>query len=549
MRFFASLKMTCVIALTALLSLPTSAAEADKLEDVSRNLDIFNSLFKELYINYVDTIPVEKIVTAGINGMLKKLDPYTTYIPEDKDNDFKLMTMGEYGGIGALIGVRGDSIVVSQIYSGRPAQKSGLKAGDVILSIDGKDMIKKKPSDASTALKGMPGTNTTVKVWRYGEKKPVKIEITREKISLNAVRYSGIVADSIGLIEYSSFYGKSSDEVKQALLDLKKQGAKAIILDLRDNTGGIITEAINICNFFLPKGKTIVTTKGKGGKIKEVYKTAYQPIDTDIPLLVLVNGSSASASEIVSGALQDEDRAVIMGERTYGKGLVQTTAQLPYGGQLKVTIAKYYTPSGRCIQEINYTTKDGEQSKEIPDSLTHEFKTRGGRIVRDGRGIKPDVELKSDTGKVITYNLLVENMFANWATRYAASHKSIASATEFEISDAEYNDFKQYVLDSKFTYKVSTKELLDDCIKGAKFEGVYERNKALFDSLSVALNHDVASEMDSAKTEICKALAQEIIGRYYYETGMAAYAVKHDKEIKQAIDLINDKERFNKIIK
>ncbi len=507
--------MTCVIALTALLSLPTSAAEADKLEDVSRNLDIFNSLFKELYINYVDTIPVEKIVTAGINGMLKKLDPYTTYIPEDKDNDFKLMTMGEYGGIGALIGVRGDSIVVSQIYSGRPAQKSGLKAGDVILSIDGKDMIKKKPSDASTALKGMPGTNTTVKV----------------------------------LIEYSSFYGKSADEVKQALLDLKKQGAKAIILDLRDNTGGIITEAINICNFFLPKGKTIVTTKGKGGKIKEVYKTAYQPIDTDIPLLVLVNGSSASASEIVSGALQDEDRAVIMGERTYGKGLVQTTAQLPYGGQLKVTIAKYYTPSGRCIQEINYTTKDGEQSKEIPDSLTHEFKTRGGRIVRDGRGIKPDVELKSDTGKVITYNLLVENMFANWATRYAASHKSIAPATEFEISDAEYNDFKLYVLDSKFTYKVSTKELLDDCIKGAKFEGVYERNKALFDSLSVALNHDVASEMDSAKTEICKALAQEIIGRYYYETGMAAYAVKHDKEIKQAIDLINDKERFNKIIK
>ena len=251
----------------------------------------------------------------------------------------------------------------------------------------------------------------------------------------------------------------------------------------------------------------------------------------------------------MSGALQDEDRAVIMGQRTYGKGLVQTAAPLPYGGQLKVTIAKYYTPSGRCIQEINYTTKDGETNKEIPDSLTHEFKTRGGRIVRDGRGIKPDVELKSDTGKVITYNLLVENMFANWATRYAASHKSIAPVNEFEITDEDYNAFKQYVLDSKFTYKVSTKELLDECIKGAKFEGVYERNKALFDSLSTALNHDVASEMDSAKAEICKALTSEIISRYYYETGIAAYAVKHDKEIKQAIDLINDKERCFQLLK
>lgn len=541
--------MTCIIALTTLLSLPISAAESTKLEDVSRNLDIFNSLFKQLYINYVDTIPVEKIITAGINGMLKKLDPYTTYIPEDKDNDFKLMTMGEYGGIGALIGVKGDSIVISQIYSGRPAQKSGLKAGDIILNIDGKDMIKKKPSDASAALKGIPGTTTTVKVWRYGEKKPIKIDITREKISLNAVRYSGMVADGVGLIEYTSFYGKSAEEVKQAFLDLKKQGMKYLILDLRDNTGGIITEAVNICNFFMPKGKTIVTTKGKGGKVKDVYKTAYQPLDTEIPILVLVNGSSASASEIVSGALQDEDRAVIMGQRTYGKGLVQTAAPLPYGGQLKVTIAKYYTPSGRCIQEINYTTKDGETNKEIPDSLTHEFKTRGGRIVRDGRGIKPDVELKSDTGKVITYNLLVEHMFSNWATRYAATHKTIAPATEFEISDAEFNEFKQYVLDSKFTYKVSTKELLDDCIKGAKYEGVYERNKALFDSLSVALNHDVASEMDSAKTEICKALTSEIIGRYYYETGIAAYAVKHDKEIKQAIDLINDKERCFQLLK
>lgn len=543
------MRKSIFIAIAALLTLPVGASETASLEEVSKNLNIFNSLFKELYINYVDTIPVEKIMTAGINGMLRKLDPYTTYIPEDKDKDFKLMTMGEYGGIGALIGVKGDSIFINQIYSGRPAQKSGLKAGDIILSIDGKDMIKKKPVDASAALKGMPGTSTTVKVWRYGEKKPLKFEITRDNISLGAVRYSGMVADSIGYIEYTSFYGKSSDEVKEAFLELKKQGMKALILDLRDNTGGIITEAVNICNFFLPKGRTIVTTKGKGGKISSIYKTAYQPLDTEIPLLVLVNGSSASASEIVSGALQDEDRAVIMGQRTYGKGLVQTTAPLPYGGQLKVTIAKYYTPSGRCIQEINYTTKDGETSKEIPDSLTHEFKTQNGRIVRDGRGIKPDVVLPSDTGKVITYNLLIENMFAEWATRYIYKNKSIAPATEFEINDADYENFKQYVLNSNFTYKVSTKDLLDDCIKGAKIEGVYERNKALFDSLELALNHDVASEMDSAKTEIIRALTSEIIGRYYYEQGIAAYMVKHDKEIKQAIDLINDKEKFNKILK
>ncbi|MCQ2351113.1 MAG: S41 family peptidase [Paludibacteraceae bacterium] len=534
--------------ISAALLLVATLSFANPLEDVSKNLDIFNSLFKELYINYVDTIPVDKIVNAGIDGMLNKLDPYTTYIPEDKEKDFKLMTTGEYGGIGALIGMHGDSIVINQIYSGHPAEKSGLKVGDILLDVDGKTMIKKKPVDASTALKGMPGTKTVAKIKRYGEQKPIKIEITRAKISLNPIRYSGVVGDSIGLIVLTSFYDKCSDEMQKAFLDLKKQGIKSLIIDLRDNPGGLLNEASSICNFFLPKGETVVTTKTKGGKVGNVYKTANQPLDTKIPIVVLVNAHSASASEIVSGALQDDDRAVIMGQRTYGKGLVQSTVSLPYGGKLKVTTAKYYTPSGRCIQKINYTTKDGEKNAEIPDSLTTEFKTKNGRIVRDGRGIMPDVKLDTDTGKVITYNLVLDNKVFDWATKYYYAHSSIVPSTEFEVTEEDYQDFKKFVIDSKFKYKVSTKDFMKDFIDAAKYEGVYEPNKALFDTLEIALEHNIPVEMDSAKQEICEALALEIISRYYNESGMAAYSVKHDKEIKQAIDLLKDEEKYRSIL-
>ncbi|MCQ2369316.1 MAG: S41 family peptidase [Paludibacteraceae bacterium] len=545
------MKRILYLLVAATLSISVYASKeqtvTEPLEDVSKNLDIFNSLFKELYINYVDTIPVEKIVVAGINGMLNKLDPYTTYIPEDKEKDFKLMTTGEYGGIGALIGVKGDSIIVSQIYSGRPAQKYGLIAGDIILSIDDKTMIKKMPSDASAALKGVPGTSAQVKVKRYGEKKPISITIVRDKISLNPVTFSGLVADSIGLIRLSSFYDKSGDEVKKAFLDLKKQGIKSLILDLRGNPGGIVSEAVNICNLFIPKGRTVVSTKVKGGKTGTVYKTAYQPVDTEIPLVVLVNEGSASASEIVSGALQDEDRAVIMGQRTYGKGLVQTTAALPYGGKLKVTIAKYYTPSGRCIQKINYTVKDGEKNAEIPDSLTHEFKTKGGRSVRDGRGIMPDVKLKSDSGKVITYNLVYEHKTFEWATKYYYNHKTIAPYKEFELTDADFDDFKKFVLDSKFTYKVSTKDMFTDLLDAAKYEGVYEPNKALFDSLEHALEHNISAEMDSAKDEVMKALTSDVISRYYYEDGMEYYSIKHDKDIKAAIEFLSDDKKYKSV--
>ena len=538
----------CLFAVIFYISSASASSESQAFA-MAKNLDIFNSVFKELNLHYVDSIPIEKIVSAGINGMLQKLDPYTNYIPEESEKDFKFMTTGEYGGIGSLISYKDSMVYISEIYEGKPANKAGLLPGDVFVTIDGKSTKGKSTSDISSLLKGTPGTKVTVKVNRAGSKKTLKFEITREHIYINPITYYGMLSDSIGYIRLSSFTDDCAEEVKKSMIDLKQKGMKSLILDLRGNPGGLLNEAINICNFFVPKGTTIVSTKGKLNKTGNVYKTAINPIEPTLALVVMVDEGSASASEIVSGALQDLDRAVIVGERTYGKVLVQSTYPVAYNGQLKVTVAKYYTPSGRCIQAINYTLKDGESSKEIPDSLTNEFKTKNGRIVRDGRGISPDVKIEIEKYKTITYNLLLQNIIFDYVNEYYTNHPALKSIDDYKFSDSDFADFKQFTINKKFKYELQSESYLEDLIKTAKEEDRYESNKAIFDSLKTSLKHDINEDLDKAKDEITEFISFEIIKRYFYHRGELIMMLKSDKILDESLNILNDPKRYDSLLK
>lgn len=517
--------------------------------EISKNLDIYYSLFRELDLFYVDSIKPEKLIKSSIDDMLKGLDPYTVYIPETDMEDFKFMTTGEYGGIGSLIGQRDGFVLISDPYEGMPAQRAGLKAGDVLIEIDGTKLKGKSVSDVSDMLKGTPGTSFNLKVRRPGEDKPLEFDIKREKITINPVAFYGIIKNDIGYIRLTNFTDKAGDETEKALLDLKSQGAKAIVLDLRSNPGGILDEAVKVANLFVKKGAEIVSTKGKVKQWDKVYKTTRNPIDPDIPLAVLVNSGSASASEIVAGAIQDLDRGVVIGTRTFGKGLVQTTRSLSYNSQLKITTAKYYIPSGRCIQALDYTHRNEDGSVgRIPDSLITEYKTKNGRTVKDGGGILPDVKSEYDRPGNITIELVRNYIIFDYATQYAHKTKSIADPENFEFTDAEYENFIAYVKGKDFKYETKSNEMLEKLAETIKLEGYDDISKEGLESLRVALEPHLEKDLQVFKKEISELITQEIVKRYFFQKGEIEVALKDDKILDKAIEVLNDDNNLRKIL-
>lgn len=547
-------------ALVALVGLGIiSFKEDDRNFQISKNLDLFNSIFKELDMFYVDTIDAEKIIQNGVNGMLALTDPYTEYYPEEEVSSLKEMTTGKYGGIGAAIRYyeAKDRIAVVEPTEGMPAAEVGVKAGDIILSVGGKEMVRDdmKPQDflekVSQALRGEPGTSFILKVMRplKNDSTILEFKITRKNIRTNPVPYYGMVRDSVGYLALSSFTENCAKDVKKAFVELKQRGAKSLIIDLRGNGGGSLAEAIDIVNFFVPKGQEIVVTKGKLRQAQGSYKTQNEPVDMQIPLAVLVDGGSASASEIVSGSLQDLDRAVIVGTRTYGKGLVQTIRPLPYNGTLKVTTSKYYIPSGRCIQAIDYAKKNADGSvARIPDSLTHVFYTAAGREVRDGGGIRPDIEVKSDRIPNIVFYLVNEDIIFDYATQYCWDHPAPASVDAFVLTDEDYDMFKELVRSRNFTYDRQSEKMLKSLKEIAEFEGYMEGASEEFKALEKKLNHNLDRDLDYFSRQIKTYIAQEIVTRYFYQRGAVMERLKDDEDLEKAVEVLNDRPRYSGIL-
>lgn len=528
-----------------------SAGKSDRKDfEISRNLDIFNSLFKELNLFYVDTIDAEKAISNGVNAMLSRLDPYTEYIPEKEKEDFFFSTTGEYAGIGSLIMERDKAVYISEPYEGMPAQLAGLRPGDKIVMIDNDSVAGWRSAAVSERLKGPANTKLKVTVERPGVEGVLTFDIIRKKIQMPAVPYYDVVCDSVGYIYLSSFTDSAADEVKHALQELKRRGITSLILDLRSNGGGILEQAVQIVNLFVPKGVEVLSTRGRNKKMDKIYKTTQEPVDEHIPLAVLIDGGTASSSEIVAGALQDLDRAVIVGSRSFGKGLVQSTRPLPYNGMLKVTIARYYIPSGRLIQAIDYSHRNPDGSvARIPDSLTHEFKTAHGRIVRDGGGIKPDVETSFERRGNISYYLMKDFYFFDFATQYAAAHDTIAPAKEFVLPDSVYNDFKAFVKSKNFKYDKQSERILADLKEVAKFEGYFDENtQKQFEALEACLNHDLDRDLETFRDEIGQLLSIEIVKRYYYQKGEIIESIKDDKDLTEACTILNDAQRYSQIL-
>lgn len=532
----------------------------DRNFQIAKNLDVFNAVFKELDMFYVDTIDPEKVIKYGIDAMLAQTDPYTEYYPEE-DNTLKEMTSGKFGGIGSVIRyyTPRKRVAIIEPSEGSPAAEIGLKAGDIILEVNGKEMVQgdRTPNEltsyVSDNLRGEPGTMCVVKVDRPTSDStyvPMEFKITRSTIRTNPVPYYGMVGDSVGYIFISTFAIENcSKDIKKALIELKQQGAKAMILDVRGNGGGLLGEAVNVVNFFVPKGKEIVVTKGKVKQAGTTYKTMNEPIDTEIPLAVLVDGSTASASEIVSGSLQDLDRAVIVGNRTYGKGLVQVLRELPYNSSMKVTTAKYYIPSGRCIQAIDYAKRNADGSvARIPDSLTNVFHTAGGREVRDGGGIRPDVEVKAEKFPNIMFYLLNDDMIFDYATQYCIKHPQISEVKDFVITDADYAEFKQMLKKRKFTYDRQSEKTLKNLKEIAEFEGYMDGAKEEFAALEKKLTHNLDRELDRFSKEIKDAIAQEVIQRYYYQRGGVLQRLKDDPDVNKAVETLKNKPEYEKIL-
>ena len=537
----------------------TSFKEDDRNFQISKNLDIFNSIFKELDMFYVDTVNAEKMIQTGVEGMLSLTDPYTEYYPEEEVSSLKEMTTGKYGGIGAAIRYyeAKDRIAVVEPTEGMPAAEAGVKAGDIILSVGGKEMVRgdMKPqefsSKVSEALRGEPGTSFVLKVLRplKNDSTVMEFKITRKNIRTNPVPYYGMVKDSIGYLALSSFTENSAKDFKKAFIELKQKGAKSLIIDLRDNGGGSLSEAVDIVNLYVPKGQEIVVTKGKVRQAQGSYRTQNEPVDTQIPLAVLVNGATASASEIVSGSLQDLDRAVVIGSRTFGKGLVQTIRPLPYNGTLKVTTSKYYIPSGRCIQAIDYAKKNADGSvARTPDSLTTVFHTAAGREVRDGGGIRPDIEVKGDKIPNIVFYLMNDDLIFDYATQYCWDHPTLASVDDFKLTDADYEAFKKLVKSRNFTYDRQSEKMLKSLKEIAEFEGYMTEAAEEFKALEKKLNHNLDRDLDYFAKPIKEYISQEIVTRYFYQRGAAMERLKDDTDLEEAIKILQNPVRYREIL-
>jgi len=547
-----------IVPLFMLLALSLSV-QAQKTSDhnfeVGKNLDIFNQVYKNLELLYVDTLDPKGVIGTGINAMLRSLDPYTEYYAQDETKNLRMMLTGKYAGIGALIRKHQklDRVVIDEPYANMPAAEVGLKKGDVILSIDDSMMTDKTVTYVSEHLRGEPGTSFLLKVMRPSTGKLMSFKITRRNIKLPELPYFGIREGNIGYINLNSFTEGCAKDMRRAFIDLKKQGATSLILDLRGNGGGSEQEAVDILNLWLPKGITVVENRGKFKQASKEYKTRVEPLDTVMPMVVLVNGETASASEITSGALQDLDRGIILGTRTYGKGLVQIPIDLPYNTNMKVTTSKYYIPSGRCIQAINYKKGSGGYREHIPDSLTKVFYTRNGREVRDGGGIKPDMEVKADTIPNIAFYLSAsgqdstEVMF-DYVVDYIAKHPTIAPAAEFHLTDVDWQEFKERVIKSGFTYDPVSQKQFAELVKTAKFEGYYEDAKGAFDELEKKLNHDVATDLEKHKEVLMQVLESDIIAAYYYQAGAIEAGLNYDKQLKEAVRLLQNPEEYKKLL-
>jgi carboxyl-terminal processing protease len=519
--------------------------------EIAKNLDIFYTLFREVNLYYVDETDPGEMIKNGIEGMLIKLDPYTNYIPESKIETYRFITTGQYGGIGALMKKTGTKALVTEPYENSPASKAGLKAGDLIIEIDGQSIADKSIEDLSEVLKGQPNTQVELLIERPGIEGSQKLNLTREIIDIKSVPHYQMLDNEIGYIRLTSFTDKAFTEVNEALVDLKeKHNLKSLVFDLRGNPGGLLMEAVKIMNLFVKQGQEIVSTRGKVKSFDQTYRTPKAAYDTLMPVAVLVNSTSASASEIISGAMQDLDRGVIVGKRTFGKGLVQATRDLSYNTKLKVTTAKYYIPSGRCIQALDYAHRNPDGSVgHIPDSLISEFTTKNGRKVYDGGGVVPDVVIENGELSKLASILYVKDVIFDFVTQYCLKHDSVPPAKSFVFSDNDYQQFVDFTLQRDFDYETNSEEFFNELKKVAEEEKYYQKARAEFDALQKILAHDLKKDLQIFKDEISDLIAGDILQRYYFKQGSLEYDLKKDEMVIKAIEVLKDKEQYNSILK
>jgi len=550
MKKIGSIKIIIVVSLLLVVGISTGFLISQETRDfkIAKNLDIFFSLFRELNTFYVDEIDPDKVIKAGMDNMLKTLDPYTVYFPESEADEFNIMTTGKYGGIGSLVRNAGDYAVISEIYRGFPADKAGIKPGDLLKKVDGLSLKGMSTDLISDKLKGSPGTPITVTIERNG--KETDFPLKREKIVMPSVPYYGMLDSKTGYIRFTNFTQDCIEDVKTALSALENSNVQQLILDVRGNPGGLLTEAVEIVNLFVAEGNEVVSTKGKVKEYDETFKTKKQPLDEKIPLAIIINRGSASASEILAGAIQDLDRGIIVGQRSYGKGLVQITRPLSYNTQLKVTTAKYYIPSGRCIQARDFSHPNNDGSVGIiPDSLISEFKTKNGRIVKDGGGITPDIEVLPEPLSQISAELFIRNLIFDFATNYYWSHPAIDSPEQFKFTDQDYTDFRTFLVNRKFDYKTNTELSLNELIINAKKEKYYDLHKDLFNDLEKDVTHSLDQDLTMFRVEITDLIEDEIISRYFYENGAISWTIKKDEQVLKARDLLTNKVEYASILK